>query len=107
MEMRTPERLELAQGVDGRLRVLHGVALGDLQVEGARGQARLAQRALDVLDEVRLLELARGEVHGHATGADGPPPATACACAQAVRSIQTPMGRMRPVTSARWMNSPG
>src|SRR6266536_6158770 len=42
------QRLELAQDVDGRLRVLHGVALRDLQVQGARGKPRLAQGALDV-----------------------------------------------------------
>src|SRR5439155_25902455 len=60
------QRLQLAQRLDGRLRVLHGVALRDLQLEQARRQAGVGEGVGDVTDEPGLLELPGREVHGDA-----------------------------------------
>ena len=59
----------LAQAVqrgDRARRVLHGQALGDLQLEIARRQAGALQRRGDHLRQIAVLELARREIHGHA-----------------------------------------
>src|SRR5574341_1852808 len=57
-----PQSLELAQYLDGVLGVLHGQALGDLQLQKPRIELGFPEGLVDVAHEVRILELPGGEV---------------------------------------------
>ena len=56
---------QVAQDHRGPVRIAHDVALGHLQLEGARRQAGVAQDLDDVGNEVRAVDLAGGQVHRH------------------------------------------
>ncbi len=105
----TPERLQLEHAGNHRLGVLDEDALGDLEHQAGGVEARDAARALDTSSirpscwkwRAEMLTLIRSL------------PARACACchARACRHAssrtQPPMGMIRPVSSARGMNSDG
>ena len=58
----------------GFLGVMHQHALGQLELEQARGESGFAEHALDHADQVLLPELARREIHGDPqTGVAGLP----------------------------------
>ena len=56
------------QRLDGRLGILHHDALGDLELELVWVEPGLPQRAFDVGQQVRLLELASRQIHAHHHG---------------------------------------
>ena len=66
METRTPSDFSSIEGLDHGLRVLHGAALGDLELE-AGGSGRAPVEGLHhVAHEVHVVELAGRDVHGDA-----------------------------------------
>ena len=58
---------------DGLLGVVHQHALGQLELEQARREARFAEHALDHADQVLLPELARRQVDGDPQARDAAP----------------------------------
>src|SRR4029453_12172376 len=60
---RDPELTQLAHGLQRDLRVAHHSALGDLEREPLRAKLRLREDRGDLTRELRVLELARSEVH--------------------------------------------
>src|SRR5579859_5723230 len=55
--------LQGAQSRVGRFGILHDDTFGDLELQRARVQARIADSAGNVRDEVRMLQLARRQIH--------------------------------------------
>src|SRR5207253_531606 len=56
------EILEIEKNLGGQVRILHGGALGDLDFQETRIEARTLNGVADHGDDVRLLELTRGDV---------------------------------------------
>ena len=104
IEMRTPIAFSSRRAYEMVAPVAMTVALGDLQLERTGAEPRRASARLTCSTISGCGELARGEVHGD--GQVGMPPSCHLFWAQAVRSVHTPMGRMRLVISARCMKSP-
>jgi hypothetical protein len=99
------QRAQALQRDDHVLGVVHHHALGELELEAARhpgGGERLAHRAHQPADP----ELARREVHRD-QHRRVPLAAPLEPWAQAVRSTHSPMGTMRPVSSASGMKRSG
>ena len=73
--MRTPELLDRGQPARGLLGVAHEGRLGDLDRQRRRRhRARCGERLRDIVDELVGVELARGDVDGHADRMAGAAP---------------------------------
>src|SRR6266849_8958164 len=51
--------------LESQIDILHGHALGDLELETLRFDPRLLDGRLDSVNQRELAELARGKIHGH------------------------------------------
>ena len=98
-----------AERPDPDLGLVHHDALGDLELERRRVEPGLGQDRVDLVDEVRLAELAGRQVdrHHQARAARAGRRATRVAWRQAVSSTHRPSGTIRPVSSASGMNDSG
>ena len=91
-----------------RSAIVHHHALGDLELERVRGRARFPPALLAMSSAgSSWRELARRQVHRHAQRRQALALPRAAFCAQAVRSTQSPIGTIRPVSSASGMNCAG
>ncbi len=75
--IRTPNSLDAGEAHSGLLDVAHDGRLGDLERERVRVQRAVGERPLDIGHELVTVELARGDVDGHADRVAGVAPAHA------------------------------